>query len=371
MKKIILLLITIVLVLPLNAKASSAAISGASMAGTDTVTVGKEFSQSFLVNFSNIKKGTTDTLGIWIVAFELDYDESIFIPQSISTDGNVWNSTIYKQNGKTYVLSEFANDPFKNACVDGVLYCADYLVTIKFYVKDTTNQSSVIKMKNTSAGAFQLQGGSDPEYDTDDMIELEYSLETSKTFKINRPENVEVKEPQNVISNSKPVVEKPAVDTNKSSENKSNNQEVKETKNEIKADNNYLKSLEVKNYQIDFKKTLLFYNIDIEKDINQLEITAEAENSKAVVEVIGADNLKENDYQVSIKVKAETGEEKIYTIKANLKEEKENNETKKNNTSKPNKLVFIIGGGVIALIVVIGVIYNIINNKKIDRGLDF
>lgn len=369
MKKLILFLLTMMLIMPLNANASSAAISGASMMGMDTVSVGSTLTQAFSVKFSNIKKGTSDTLGIWIVGFELIYDEDVFVPQSISTDGNVWDSTIYKQDGKTYVLSEFDNDPYKNACVDGVLYCSDYIVDIKFYVKDTTKETSVIKMKDIGAGAFQVQGGMNPEYNTSDMIEIEYPVETSKTFKINRPANVVVKEPESVIQNSKPTVEK-KVESTKTTESKSNTTNNTNTTNTQtkKSDNNYLKALEIKDYQIDFKKDLLYYKIDIKDDVNKLEINAEAEDSKSQVEIIGNDNLKDNNYQVLIKVKAENNEEKTYTIKVNVKEEKV---IKENNGNEPNKLYFIIGGGVIILLIIVGIIYNIINNKKIDRGLDF
>ena len=243
LKKIIILLLFLV---PFSVKASTASIRSASISGMDTVSVGTEFSEDFKINFSNIKKGTTDTLGIWIIVFELEYDEDIFTVENISTDGGVWNSTIYKEGNKTYVLSEFNKDPYHNSCVDSTLYCADYIVSIKFYVKNTDKTSSIIKMKDIGAGVFQVSGDSDVEYDTDDMIELEYSSQASKSININKTENVEINEPKSIISSSKPNIQKPEVSSNAIKSNS-----VSKTENK-KSSNNTLKSLEIINYDIDF-----------------------------------------------------------------------------------------------------------------------
>ena len=74
---------------------------------------------------------------------------------------------------------------------------------------------------------------------------------------------------------------------------------TKETKTK---DNVYLKSLEIEGYKIKFKKYYADYNIFIEDDINELNITALPDDENATVNIIGADNLKENEYKVKIEV---------------------------------------------------------------------
>lgn len=353
--------------IPFQVEAYTTSISNASIEGADSAITGKTFYESFRVNFSDLKKGSTDTLGIWLVGFELEYDESIFVIEEISNDGNVWESIIYKEDGKVYVLSEFSNDPFKNGCVDGVLYCSDYLISIKFYAKDTDKISSTIKMKQISAGAFPVSGDLNASYLTDDMIELEYPNVISQTINIGRSTNTETKEPESIITNSSPKVETPkAPKTTNTNKEKSNNK--------------YLKSILIENYEIDFSKETKNYNISITKDIDKLNITALPEDSNASVEIIGADNLKENNYKVSIRVKAENGEEETYYINAKIQENKEETETTKEEdkeTKEPFKfnkktiIIISIIGGLLILVVLILVILNHINNKKIDKKLDF
>ena len=345
-------------------------ISSASIEGTDLATTGKTFSESFRVKFSDLKKGSTDTLGIWLVAYELEYDESVFVIEEISNDGNVWDSIIYREDGKVYVISEFSNDPFRNGCVDGVLYCADYLISMKFYVKDTNVTSSTIKMKQISAGAFPVSGALNASYLTDDMIELEYLNDVSKVIKIGKSPDTDIdkNEPESIISNSAPKVETPKTPS-----------PTTENTNKEKSNNKYLKSLSIEGHEIDFSKETKSYSVYIKEDVNKLNITAISEDSNAIVEIIGADNLKQSNYKVSIKVTAQNGEEEMYYINAEIEEENEKTETKEevkeqNEIFKLNKktIIFIsIGIALLIIVVLILVILNHINNKKIDKKLDF
>ena len=355
-------------------EAYSTSISGASIDGVNSITTGKTFYTSFRVKFSDLKKASTDTLGIWLVGYELEYDESVFLIEETSNDGNVWDTIIYKEDGKVYVISEFSNDPFKNGCVDGVLYCADYLITIKFYVKDTDVTSSTIKMKQISAGAFPVSGDLNASYLTDDMIELEYPNDVSQLINITKSTNTnaEKKEPESIISNSAPKVETPKAPTSTTT--------TTTNKEKEKSNNKYLKSLSIENYEIDFSKETKTYNINIKEDVNKLNITAIPEDSNATVEIKGADNLKDNDYKISIKVKAENGEEDTYYITAKIKENNEKTEIKKEEvkekkeTFKLNKktIIFIsIGASLVIIGIIIFAIVNHINNKKLDKELDF
>lgn len=350
----------------LNVDAYTTSISGASISGGDSAVTGGTFQESFHVNFSNLKKGSTDTLGIWLVAFELDFDESVFSVESIPNNGSTWDTMIYREDGEIYVISEFVDDHYGNSCVDGILYCADYLVNLQFYVKDTTATSSTIKMKQISAGGFPVSGDMNASYSTDDMVEIEYANEASKVISITKLTNTEIKVPENIISNSTPKVEAP-VSTNNT--NTSTNHE--------KSNNKYLASLSVENYNIDFSKDTKIYSIDISKDINKLNITAIPEDSKSTVEVKGADNLKDNDYKITIKVTAENGDKNTYYVYADIPEDvkatdlKKDEEKKKFTLDKKTIIFISIGGSLIIIGIIIFAIRNRINDKKIDKELDF
>lgn len=363
MKKIAFLLS--ILLFPLIINASTASIKSISIMGTDAASVGSEFSESFKVNFLNIKKGTDDTLGIWLVGFEIVYDEDAFIIESISSDGNVWASTVYKQNGKTYVISQFNNDPYHNVCSDGILYCADYIVTLKFYVKDTTKTSSTIKMRDVEAGVFQVSGSLNAEYDVSDMIELNYPNETSMTIKINKPTNATVKEPKSIITN-KPTTKKPKATTKKTTTNKKTT-----TASKVKSTNNELKSLIISGYPFEFVKDTKTYYISVPDEVTLLDIEAKPEDTKATVEIIGANDLKANDGKVLINVKAENGDVNTYTIVIKDQEE-ENDETGIFDFRVTKKQTIIAGIviGSLLLIIIISCIAKSIGDRKIDKKLD-
>ena len=372
MKKIkyLFVLILTVLIIPFNTKATSASIDDIVIEGMDTVSVGTSFSQAFKINFSNIKKGTLDTLGIWTVAFELDYDEDVFIVEDIYDNGKVWKSNIYKDGNKKYVISQYNNSVFNvDACVDKVLYCADYLISIKFYVKDTDKKTSEIKMKNTGAIAYQVLGGNNPEYNADDMIELEYSHDISKTLTITKPENVEIKEPNNIISNNKPAKKKTTVPSSKKTSSKTTNNKTNTQKK--KSDNNNLKDLGISGYSINFAKDITTYNISIKEDINSLKIKALPEDEKATVKIVGDDDLKLNDNKVTIDVKAENGNTKSYIIE--VQKETINNTKNDDKGFKLTEKQMMIGGiviGAILLIVVIVFVIIRIRDRKMEKELD-
>lgn len=372
MKKIMYMfvLIIIMLLVPFNINASNASISSVTIEGNDGVSVGTSFYEGFGVRFSNIKKGTSDTLGIWTVVFELDYDEDVFIVEDILDNGKVWNSNIYKDGNKKYVISQFNNSAFNvDACVDKVLYCADYLISIKFYVKDTDKKTSEIKMKNTGAIVYQVLGGNNPEYNADDMIELEYSHDISKTLTITKPENVEIKEPNNIISNNKPAKKKTTVPSSKKTSSKTTNNKTNTQKK--KSDNNNLKDLGISGYSINFAKDITTYNISIKEDINSLKIKALPEDEKATVKIVGDDDLKSNDNKVTIDVKAENGKTKSYIIE--VKKETINNTEKDDKGFKLTEKQIMIGGiviGAIFLIVVIVFVIIRIHDRKMEKELD-
>jgi len=84
--------------------------------------------------------------------------------------------------------------------------------------------------------------------------------------------------------------------------------------------NAYLKELTVNGEDIEFEKDIIEYVYIVDGDINELEIEAIPELENSTVEIEGNENFKVGKNIVTIKVTAEDGSEKTYTIRV-VKEE--------------------------------------------------
>ena len=363
MKKALISILVMALFIPLNVKAL--AITNTRVEGTNQATVGQEFSLGFYVNYDEVKKNSVGTYGVWIVAYELIFDDSVFMVTG--AESNVWNTIIYKEDGKYYILSEIGDEnPDRNKCVDDILYCSEYGIVVKFFVKDTDKTSSTIKMGEVDVEVFPVKGDMNPEYVEDDSISLSAVSNKSQTININKPANVTVELPKEVVQDSKPKVSEP----------KANNNDNK-TADSSKSSNAYLKDLVVKGYLLDFYKRTNDYELEVEKGVNTLEIDAKLIDEKSKLEIRGADDLKANNYKVLIIVTAEDGSKNTYTI--TVKEESEKKETKLTSTRivakakelfKKYKLYIFVGLGCLLLIITIMIIINRVSDKKLGNKFD-
>ncbi len=77
---------------------------------------------------------------------------------------------------------------------------------------------------------------------------------------------------------------------------------------------NKLKSLKIDKGTIEFDPNIIAYNVSVEYDITEVKVTAEANNSKSKVEIIGGKDLVVGKNTVTIKVTAENQSVKTYTI---------------------------------------------------------
>ncbi len=86
--------------------------------------------------------------------------------------------------------------------------------------------------------------------------------------------------------------------------------------------NNYLKSLNIEEYELDkdFDKEQLEYNVTLEPGTEKINVNAEAEDSKAKVKGTGEISVSEGINTIEIVVTAENGNEKIYKIFASVEE---------------------------------------------------
>lgn len=80
--------------------------------------------------------------------------------------------------------------------------------------------------------------------------------------------------------------------------------------------NNNLSSLSISNGTINFNKNTTTYSVNVPFDVSSVKVTAKAEDSKSNVSVSGGNNLTpEQTTNVVVKVTAENGSVKTYTIK--------------------------------------------------------
>lgn len=89
-----------------------------------------------------------------------------------------------------------------------------------------------------------------------------------------------------------------------------------------KSTNNYLSSLTIEGYTLDkeFKKEETEYSIMVENDVNKIKINAQLDDSCAKVTGIGEVEVKEGINKLEIKVTAENGSTRIYTLNVTVKE---------------------------------------------------
>lgn len=84
--------------------------------------------------------------------------------------------------------------------------------------------------------------------------------------------------------------------------------------------NNYLKSLTVEGYNINFNKETLEYNLELENHVTSLNISAQVEDSKSSIVGGGTINVSEGVNKITITVTAQNGNTKTYVINATVKE---------------------------------------------------
>lgn len=120
-----------------------------------------------------------------------------------------------------------------------------------------------------------------------------------------------------------------------------------------KSSDNYLKSLSIEGYNLypEFNRQNETYTIYVKDDsINTFNVTAEPDNENAKIEGIGNVSVSQEERIINIKVTAENGDLKVYTINI------------ENEANKPKKInIFMI---VLVIVILIGVILFIIRKNK-------
>ena len=129
----------------------------------------------------------------------------------------------------------------------------------------------------------------------------------------------------------------------------------------VLSSDNYIKSLKIKNYKIDFDKYTLEYSLDVGNKVNSLELDVVLNDDKANYEVIGNGNFRVGKNVVTIKVTAEDGSIRNYVINVNKKKASISEE--KSNDSNTSKTVIII----LIILIIFGLIYVIFKDDEENK----
>lgn len=132
-----------------------------------------------------------------------------------------------------------------------------------------------------------------------------------------------------------------------------------------KSSNNNLSNIVISGHEIEFDKDTLEYNIEVDSDVNELDISALVEDYRAWAKIEGNEDFKTGKNVVTVKVYAEDGSTKTYTINVTKKEKvnvpvKVDTDTKEENNNGAEKTIIII----LIVLVVIGLLYLIFKKDE-------
>lgn len=122
---------------------------------------------------------------------------------------------------------------------------------------------------------------------------------------------------------------------------------------------NLIKTLKIKGYTIDFDPNKLEYSIKVKNNTKSLDLEIVLSDENASYEVSGNQNFKVGENLVTIKVTAEDGSERTYTLKVTKEKSKDTEEQEEENSSKTIIIILII-------LVIIGLIYVIFKDDEED-----
>ena len=110
--------------------------------------------------------------------------------------------------------------------------------------------------------------------------------------------------------------------TEANSSSSNSNSSTTQSNNKSYSSNNYLKSLSVDGFELNptFKKATTTYSLELPAETTEINIKATKEDEKASVTGAGKVSVEEGSNKIEVKVTAENGNVKIYTINATVKE---------------------------------------------------
>lgn len=333
-KNLVLLLLITVLLIPLRVNAGeviSNTIIGDASVKTDTNTTYK-----LNVNVSELDASTDVSMGIYLIAYELEFDPEVFAINSVTAKG--FDTTVSKQNNKYYVVSIVNDTTADNKCHDGFLYCGVYTADISLYVKNTDKTSSTLKINDLGVGLVDVRLTN---FSESDIVEIDASV-ASKAITISKPAQPSTNNNNNNYYNS--YTPKPSTPSTTTKSDDKKTEKPVETIVDKKSSNNYLEYINIEGYNINYDRLTNTYSIKVPKNVNELDIRTKTEDANAKYSIKGADDLKENDYTVIIEVVAENGNKNIYIINVKTDE--------MSSSSSVLFAILVISGGILMALLI-------------------
>lgn len=383
MKKIIIILISILLFLPLNIKAVE--IRGASFSTSENVEIGGRYKVNVKPSIGGFTPGYNNTLGYLIVYVEIIFDEDVLILENVEIPHfkvNYSADTRIEEN-HYLVYGIFDDEDASDVCGYGSLYCGDLSVDISFFARNTEYAETKFEIRNITLIYLDMIDKTEEELESMTEEELQNYLlsnikstykdvQISKTIPIKKNNSAPiVNEPTIAPSGPtlpplKPIVV-PKVETPQKPTSSTENNTSKNL-----SSNTFLSKLEIYNYNIDFNKKNKYYEISVSPEVNELDVRASVEDEKALYKIYGNDDLKNNDYTVTIEVTAEDNTKSTYKIKVNLKDEENQiindttpKEEKKKDIKLDKKIIKLMSGiGIGLLLIIVLIIIKSIRKKK-------
>lgn len=368
---------------------SAASVSNALYSSNSNVVAGEELETKLSISLDGISKD--GKIAIFGVNYTLTYDKKFLRLVSTNTSGfddffkpqKTGQNIISLAYGSSD-LSTYKTVSDESLCSNGAYYCLDnYTSYLSFIPIVNKNKSTEIKISKIIVYAV--------DYTNSNNIKV-VSFPYNKTLKIkvnvsSSSEKIDAKsilsvvtdknkvDVSNVISKAKTKVKK-----NIKSIYETTTTKTKKTSTGGRSSNYYLSKLNIKGYRIEFDKEKFKYEIEVDKSVNSLDVTYKTEDKNAKVVVTGDKDLKAHGDKVVIEVTADDLTKKEYTIFVDRKIEKVKEKfslskaykklKSKIFNNKKNRTILMIIGINILLIVMLVVVINKINGKKIDKYLD-
>lgn len=333
----------------------------------DEVKIGDTIKVDLAFDFKDAVNVSSD-YGIYMVAFEIDYDETIFDIVDITTKAN-WDESVYLSNGKYYGLAIYGNPESDSVST----YRGKYIMRLSLLVKNTSKKETTFSIKEYGAMLIDKNVRYYSDLKNTDIKQIEEQGNIFHTFKIK--EGVANNNSTSSIVEKKDIDIKSEIKKDASTINNkaANNQKKEETNvsDDNKDYNNYLKLLEIEGYKIDFNKHQSIYSIEVDKNVNSLNIKAECESNKSTVKINGADNLEKAKDKVTIDVTSGKKETKTYIINIKRIEEKEDNSDafSINISENQKKIIIIFVSCVLGIGLIIFIIIKV-RDRKVEKNID-
>lgn len=359
MKKLFYVILPLIfLVFPF--KINAIKIDSLNIKGNSTVKSGEQITLTVEAGSSSYEVNE----GVWFAYTNLTYDiDHVALIQILSPGYDTYVQ--YSDEGAIIVSEAIENANVSGTCVNGYLQCGTFTLTLKFQITSITQTTnSVVSIPEFGFATLIINENRD--YTIDDAMEITYPSPVNHNLVL-QPNEVPKEEKPVVIPESKPTTEtkKPTI---------------------VKSNNNYLKTLTIKDHELSFNKNTTSYNIELGNDVSVLDIKASVEHAKASYKISGNEKL-ENGSIVKITVTAEDGETRDYQVnikkqtvvvtenkpKPSTSEETQAKEEPKENFDILNKNIIMIAGGIVGFFVIVAlicVVSNIIDSKRIDKLLE-